>query len=92
MDPEWGHVTIKMSGHPPFSAQVILNGHEYVAAQASAAGIGFTQQGNCFTAVADPQALAGGRRHLVAARDCRAPEPGLRPVDPLGLPVLRPRP
>ena len=25
MDPTWGHVTIKMSGHPPFGAQVILN-------------------------------------------------------------------
>jgi hypothetical protein len=25
MDPQWGHVTIKMSGHPPFGAQVILN-------------------------------------------------------------------
>jgi hypothetical protein len=58
MDPEWGHVTIKMSGHPPFAAQVILNGHEYVAAQASAAGIGFTKQGNCFTRVADPAGLA----------------------------------
>ena len=58
MDPEWGHVTIKMSGHPPFAAQVILNGHEYVAAQAQAAGIGFTKQGNCFTAVADPAGLA----------------------------------
>jgi len=23
MDPTWGHVTIKMSGHPPFGAQVI---------------------------------------------------------------------
>ena len=27
-DPEWGHVTIQMSGHPPFGAQVIWNGHE----------------------------------------------------------------
>ncbi len=27
MDPDWGHVTIKMSGDPPFPAQVILNGH-----------------------------------------------------------------
>jgi hypothetical protein len=27
-DPDWGHVTIRMSGHPPFGAQVILNGHE----------------------------------------------------------------
>ena len=58
MDPQWGHVTIKMSGHPPFSAQVILNGHEDVAAQARKAGIGFTKQGNCFTAVADPAGLA----------------------------------
>ncbi|MGH3752322.1 MAG: hypothetical protein ACRDRP_06420 [Pseudonocardiaceae bacterium] len=58
MDPQWGHVTIKMSGHPPFAAQIILNGHEYVAAQASAAGIGFTKQGNCFTQVADPAGLA----------------------------------
>ena len=47
-----------MSGHPPFAAQVILNGHEYVAAQARQAGIGFTKQGNCFTQVADPAGLA----------------------------------
>jgi len=58
VDPEWGHLTIKMSGHPPFGAQVIANGHEYVARQAQTAGIGYTKEGNCFTAVADPQALA----------------------------------
>jgi hypothetical protein len=23
MDPQWGHVTIKMSRHPPFAAQII---------------------------------------------------------------------
>ena len=58
MDPVWGHMTIKMSGHPPFGAQVILNGHEYVARAAQVAGVGFRMEGNCFTAVADPQALA----------------------------------
>jgi hypothetical protein len=58
MDPQWGHVTIKMSGHPPFPAQVILNGHEYVAAAARAAGIGFTKEGNCLTGIADPRGLA----------------------------------
>src|SRR6516225_6670307 len=58
MDPAWGHVTIKMSGHPPFPAQVILNGHEYVAAAARVAGIGFTKEGNCFTGIADPRGLA----------------------------------
>jgi hypothetical protein len=58
VDPAWGHVTIKMSGHPPFPAQVILNGHEYVAAAARAAGIGFAKEGNCFTGIADPRGLA----------------------------------
>jgi hypothetical protein len=58
LDPQWGHVTIKMSGHPPFGAQVILNGHEYVAAAARAAGIRFVKEGNCFTRLADPAALA----------------------------------
>ena len=58
MDPAWGHVTVKMSGHPPFPAQVILNGHEYVAATARAAGIGFIKEGNCFTGIADPRGLA----------------------------------
>jgi hypothetical protein len=47
-----------VSGHPPFGAQVILNGHEWVALKAQTAQIGYTKEGNCFTAVADPQALA----------------------------------
>lgn len=58
MDPEWGHVTIKMSGHPPFGTQIILNGHEYVACQARKAGISFTKEGNCFTQISDPAGLA----------------------------------
>ncbi|MGI8949898.1 MAG: hypothetical protein ACR2FV_18340 [Ornithinimicrobium sp.] len=58
MDPTWGHVTIKMSGHPPFGAQVILNGHEYLACAAQAAGMNFTKEGNCFTRIEDPDRLA----------------------------------
>jgi len=58
MDPDWGHVTIKMSGHPPFGAQVILNGHEYVATAAAKAGVHFTKEGNCFTVVPEPARLA----------------------------------
>jgi hypothetical protein len=58
MDPAWGHMVIKMSGHPPRPAQVILNGHEYVAVAAQAEGIGFVKEGNCFTGIADPQGLA----------------------------------
>src|SRR5580658_8261572 len=58
MDPEWGHVTIKMCGHPPFPAMIMLNGHEFVAAQTKKAGQPFTKEGNCFTQVTDAQALA----------------------------------
>jgi hypothetical protein len=57
-DPVWGHVTIKMSGHAPFGAQVILNGHEYVAAAADRAGVVYRKEGNCFTVVPDPVHLA----------------------------------
>jgi hypothetical protein len=58
MDPEWGHLTIKMAGHPPFGAQVILNGHEYVAVAAQARGLGFAKESNCFTRITDPVGLA----------------------------------
>jgi hypothetical protein len=58
LDPDWGHVTIKMSGHPPFGAQIMLNGHEYVACQARKEGIQFTKDGNCFTQISDTTRLA----------------------------------
>jgi hypothetical protein len=58
LDPDWGHITIKISGHPPFPAQVILNGHEYVACQAHKVGIRFTKEGNCLTHISDAAGLA----------------------------------
>jgi len=90
MDPQWGHLTVKMSGHPPFGAQVILNGHEWVACQAQGAGIGYTKEGNCFTAVADPQALAQVAAALSQQATIGRLRQGLRSLDLLGLPVLWP--
>jgi hypothetical protein len=58
VDPQWGHVTIKLCGHPPFPAQVILNGHEYVAQQLSSCGIGATMEGNCFTNTSNAAGLS----------------------------------
>lgn len=58
VDSDWGHITIKISGHPPFPAQVMLNGHEYVACQARKAGIRFTKEANCFTHISDAAGLA----------------------------------
>lgn len=54
MDPFWGHITIRMGGHPPFSANIILNGHEYVSRLAVSQGIKLPKEGNCFTAIIDP--------------------------------------
>jgi hypothetical protein len=58
LDREWGHITFKISGHPPFPAQIILNGHEYVSRQARKAGILVLKEGNNFSAISDPAALA----------------------------------
>jgi hypothetical protein len=60
VDPEWGHLTIKLSGHPPFGAQIILNGHEYVASQGAKQGLSFTKEDNCFTQVDSAVELATG--------------------------------
>jgi hypothetical protein len=48
-DKEWGHLSIKMCSHPPFSAQIMLNGHEYVTCQAKRKGLSFTKEGNCYS-------------------------------------------
>jgi hypothetical protein len=48
LDKEWGHITIKMSGHPPFGIQVMLNGHEWVERRARKQTISLVKEGNCF--------------------------------------------
>jgi hypothetical protein len=56
-DAEWGHVAIRMCGHPPFSAMIMLNGHEYVASMATERKICFGKEDNCFTELADAPGL-----------------------------------
>jgi len=68
LDPDWGHLTIKMSGHPPFGAQIIVNGHEYVAAQGRRQGVVFAKEGNCFTHVERAAELARVADTLSEAR------------------------
>ena len=48
IDQEWGHVTIRMCGYPPFGAQVILNGHEWVERLARRKRVVAVKNGNCF--------------------------------------------
>jgi hypothetical protein len=30
LDAQWGHIMVRICGYPPFGAQVVLNGHEWV--------------------------------------------------------------
>jgi hypothetical protein len=57
MDKEWGHISIRMSGHPPFGAQVLLNGHEWLERQARKETICYSKEGNCFVSNSDLPAL-----------------------------------
>jgi hypothetical protein len=57
IDAEWGHITIKMSAHPPFGAQIILNGHEWVSRRLKKRDIDVTKEDNCFVRFSDPAGL-----------------------------------
>lgn len=57
IDKEWGHVTFKVSGHPPFGVQVMLNGHEWVERRARQQRVSVLKEGNCFVGGSDLRAL-----------------------------------
>lgn len=56
-DADWGHVAIRMCGHPPFAVLLMLNGHEWVTSACQQQGIAFGKEGNCFTDLADAPGL-----------------------------------
>jgi hypothetical protein len=58
-----GHVTIRMCGYPPFGAQLILNGHEWVEREARHKCLTTVKDGNCFVEGSDFAAV-----NRVAAR------------------------
>jgi hypothetical protein len=63
IDRDWGHVTVRMCGYPPFGAQLILNGHEWVEREARRKCLTAVKDGNCFVEGSDFDAL-----NRVAAR------------------------
>ena len=69
MDRAWGHLVIKMAGHAPFGAQVILNGHEYVAVAAQA-GDRFHQGGELLTRKLGPRWARGSEPWPVRWQGC----------------------
>jgi hypothetical protein len=53
MDRDWGHLTIRICGYPPFGAQVIVNGHEWVEHAAKRQHLTVAKSGNCFVEGSD---------------------------------------
>ncbi|MEK9165835.1 MAG: hypothetical protein AAB525_03195 [Patescibacteria group bacterium] len=58
IDQKWGHITIKLSGHPPFGAQIMLNGHEWVERRKEIKKLSVTKEGNCFINFSSGEALS----------------------------------
>lgn len=56
LDPELGLIHLRLTTWFPFTFQVYLNGHSWLAQQMLKRRLGFTQQDNAFTALDDPQA------------------------------------
>jgi hypothetical protein len=56
LDPELGLIHIRLTTWFPFTAQVCVNGHSWLAQQMLKRRLGFTQQDNAFIALDNPKA------------------------------------
>ena len=70
-DAQLGRCFLRVCPYFPFDVQVCLNGHEWLAQQLRAEGIGFQKEGNAFLACDDPARLqqladAFGPEHITA--------------------------
>ena len=62
LDPQFGMIHVRLQTWLPFTVQVYVNGHEWLAQQMVRKQLGFVQQQNAFTQLDDPaqvQRLAG---------------------------------
>ena len=57
-DKKWGHVCIRMCAHPPFSCNIILNGHEWVENHTKIAQLDIVKDSNCFTSYNNGEKLS----------------------------------
>jgi len=53
-----GHICIRMCSHPPFSCNIMLNGHEWVERNKETEPLGITKEGNCFTSYTNGEKLS----------------------------------
>ncbi len=68
LDKEWGHVCVRMSGYPPFGAQVIVNGHEWLECTARRSQFDYRKVGNSFVEGSDFLQLHRRARELMGKK------------------------
>lgn len=56
LDPEFGRVHVRIETWFPFTVQIYVNGHDWLAQQLAKKRAAFVQHDNCFTALDDPAA------------------------------------
>ena len=88
-DKDLGLMHVRLQTWAPFTCQVYVNGHDFVAQQLAQRGLGFVQQDNAFVQLADPAAT-----QRIADRFAKLPWPRLlerytRLVNPLLGDVLK---
>ena len=55
LDPAFGRISVRLQTWFPYTIQVYVNGHEWLARQMERAGLGFVQQDNAFLQLPDPR-------------------------------------
>src|SRR6476661_4963576 len=89
LDPQFGLIHVRLQTWLPFTVQVYVNGHEWLAQQMVQKKLGFVQQHNAFTQLDDPDLL-----QRIADRFARLPWPTIlqrwaQQVKPLRRTLLR---
>ena len=72
---QFGLIHVRLQTWLPFTVQVYVNGHEWLAQQMVHQKLGFVQQHNAFTQLDDPDQGATHRRPLRQARLAEDPRP-----------------
>src|SRR3954447_20906611 len=83
LDPQFGLRHVRVQTWFPFTTQVYVNGHDWLARQLHDAGIGFVQHDNAFTHLEDPAKAQALADRLPRLRWVRILDRWARQVNPL---------
>ena len=75
MDREFGKIHVRIQTWAPFTIQICLNAHEWLAREMDKAGVGYEKDDNCFTRLPEPakaQKLADGFSSVITPRKMTA--------------------